>query len=119
MDALKCSMTLKLRVSRNSTQPVYMQVIEDFDAFVKPPLRTITVRFINVDYSFLDVELPETMFIQSGQAITLPTITGTYEDSDGNIFEPVSWSLGAFGETIGPIEHSTFCNLIMRKIDNE
>lgn len=119
MDALKCSMTLKLRVSRDSTPPVYMQVIEDFDAFVKPPLRTITVRFINVDHSFLDVALPETMYIQSGQTITLPTITGTYEDSDGNIFEPVAWSLGVFGEEIGPIEHSTFCNLIMRKIDNE
>jgi hypothetical protein len=118
MDALKFSINLKFRVTRDATTPAYMQVIEDFDAFIKPTLRTITVRFINVDYSFLLVELPATMYIQSGQSVTLPTITGEYEDSDGNVYEPVAWSLGAFGETVGPIEHSTFCNLIMHKIED-
>lgn len=116
LNALKYSTTLRLRVFVDKDfkfEP--MEVIEDFESFIKSTPKTISVRFINVDYGFLEVELPATMYILSGQSITLPTITGEYEDSDGNVFEPVAWSLGDFGETIGPIEHSTFCNLIFEQ----
>lgn len=116
MNALKYSITLRFRVRRDTVPAPYMQVIEDLEVFLKEAFPIITVRFVNFEHSDLNVELPQKMYIRTGQSITLPTITGYYSDSEGNMFEPVAWSLGNFGETIGPISKSTFCDLIMRQV---
>ena len=116
MNALKYSTTLRLRVHPSVQREPYMQVVEDLEVFLKEAFPIITVRFVNLEHSDLNVELPQKMYIRTGQSITLPTITGYYSDSDGNMFEPVAWSLGNFGETIGPLSKSTFCDLIMRQV---
>ena len=116
LNALKYSITLRLRVSRDKTPDVYMQVIEDLQTFIKTKLALLKVYFTNTEHGDLGVEIPSRMFCYYGDTFELPVVEGIYRDSDNHRWEPVGWTAGAFGETIGPLFENVTTNLIMERV---
>lgn len=116
LNALKYSITLRLRVSRDKAPGEYMQVIEDLWVFIKSKFPLIRVYFTNTTHPELDIEIPQQMFAYYGTGITLPTITGVYRDSEGKRWEPLAWDIGAFGETTQPLYANTTANLVIGEV---
>jgi len=78
-----------------------------------------TLEFTNETYPSIDVDLPDEIKANAGDQITLPTIDGEYEDND-NIYTPVSWNIGEFGESITLNENMTanlICTITPKYID--
>lgn len=116
LNALKFSTTLRLRCSRDKTPDEYMQVIERLDVFIKMAFPLIRVYFTNVSHPELDIEIPNQMFCYYGDTMVLPTIEGIYRDAENHRWQPVGWTLGGFGETIGPLYANTTTNLILERV---
>ena len=95
MNAMKYSITLRIRCAKNSLPEEKMQVYS-LDVFLKEVLKVVTVRFANPRAEF-SAELPNTIYTQKGSTVTLPTVTGTFVDSENNEWVPDRWSIGAFG----------------------
>ena len=62
-------------------------------------LATVSLSFINSRDAIL-VELPDNLLVQSGTTVTLPVLNGNYSDSDGLIWQPYSWTIGEFGDSL-------------------
>ena len=116
LNALKYSITLRLRVSRDKTPDVYMQVIEDLQTFIKTKLALLRVYFTNTEHENLDVNMPSQMFCYYGDTFVLPTVEGVYRDEDNLRWEPVRWNIGSFGETIGPLHENITADLVMEQV---
>lgn len=116
LNALKYSITLRLRVSRDKTPDVYMQVIEDLQTFIKTKLALLRVYFTNTEHENLDVNMPSQMFCYYGDTFVLPTVEGVYRDEDNHRWEPVRWNIGSFGETIGPLHENVTADLVMEQV---
>lgn len=116
LNALKYSITLRLRVSRDKTPDVYMQVIEDLQTFIKTKLALLRVYFTNTEHENLDVNMPSQMFCYYGDTFVLPTVEGVYRDEDNLRWSPVRWNIGSFGETIGPLHENVTADLVMERI---
>ena len=74
-----------------------------------------TVSFANPYYSYLDIPLPESITVDNGTSITLPTVSGEYEDEDHIIYTPYSWEIGQFGASY-TVRNNTTANLICEKM---
>lgn len=116
MNALKYSTTLRLRVHPSVQREPYMQVIQDLFVFIKMKLPLVRISFTNTEHPELDVEIPEQMYCYYGDTFVLPTITGIYRDSENHRWEPVSWSIGSFGQSIGPLYENVTANLVMQRV---
>ena len=115
MNALKYSTTLRLRVRPGTTPAPYMNVIENFEVFIKTKLALLRVYFTNTEHENLDVDMPSQMFCYYGDTFVLPTVEGVYRDEDNLRWEPVRWNIGAFGETIGPLHENVTADLVMEQ----
>lgn len=116
LNALKYSITLKLRCSRDTVPDEYMQVIQDLFVFIKMKFPLIRISFTNTEHADLGVEIPRQMFCYYGDTFVLPTVTGIYRDSENHRWEPVSWSIGSFGQSIGPLYENVTANLVMQRV---
>lgn len=116
LNALKYSITLRLRVSRDKTPDVYMQVIEDIQTFIKTKLALLRVYFTNTEHESLNVDMPSQMFCYYGDTFVLPTVEGVYRDEDNLRWSPVRWNIGSFGETIGPLHENVTTDLVMEQV---
>ena len=105
LDALVYSITLRFRVSQDMVPVEKMQVISDLSVFLKTRLQS-TVTFTNTDHKEFDTEYPESISVITNRRITLPTVTGEFEDKN-YIWTPSAWSIGAFGESYRVDENIT------------
>lgn len=117
LNALKYSITLKFRCSRDTVPDEYMQVIQDLFSFIKMKPPIIKFSFTNTEHPDLDVVMPNQMYCYYGDTIVLPIITGTYTDSENHSWKPVAWTLGAFGETIGPLYENATADLVLNIVE--
>lgn len=100
MDALKCSMTFKIRVTRDSTPPVYMEVIEDLRVFLKGLKQEFyTLSFTNTEHPDFTVELPDDIVVSVNSFVKLPSVSGEHEEG-GELWVPNGWDIGAFGSSV-------------------
>lgn len=116
LNALKYSITLKFRCSRDSVPDEYMQVIESLEVFLKTQFPLVRVYFTNTSHPEFDIDFPSRLFTYKGQYLTLPTVTGVYRDDDNHRWEPVAWTIGAFGAEYGPVNANTTANLVMQRV---
>lgn len=75
--------------------------------------RRAEISFVNNEYPQFYVEMPETMFVLKGTAIELPTVSGSFDDGEFE-YTPVSWSIGAFGESV-VVNEDTVVELVWNK----
>lgn len=68
---------------------------------VVPKGNTYTLSFTNTTYPQFDVSLPEDIIVLEGDSVTLPSVTGTFED-ENNTYTPQEWNIGSFGESYTP-----------------
>ena len=66
---------------------------------VQPKTVTYTLSFTNTEYPEFDLPLPEPIIAEEGSSVTLPSVTGVYED-DLNTYTPDRWDLGDFGDSV-------------------
>lgn len=100
MDALKCSMTFKIRVTRDSTPPVYMQVIEDIQTFLKGLKQEFyTLSFTNTEHPDFTVELPNDIVSEANTIVKLPSVYAK-EVIDDETWVPFAWDIGEFGQSV-------------------
>lgn len=116
MNALKYSTTLRLRVRPGTTPAPYMNVIENFEVFIKTKLALLRIYFTNTEHENLDVNMPSQMFCYYGDTFVLPTVEGVYRDEDNLRWSPVRWNIGSFGETIGPLHENVTADLVMEQV---
>lgn len=64
-----------------------------------PSIVECLVTFTNTSYPELPVKLPKYIVNFKWAYITLPTVTGTYED-EYNLYTPVRWSIGDFNTNV-------------------
>lgn len=117
LNCLKYSTTLRLRVYRDN--PNYDTTTIDVistEVFLKTKFPLIRVYFTNVSHPELSIEIPSQMFCYFGDTMVLPTIEGVYRDAENHRWQPVGWTLGGFGETIGPLYQNTTTNLIVERV---
>lgn len=79
-----------------------------------PDIQEYTITFTNLDYPDLPIDIPEPITDISGTVVTLPTISGEYEDVY-NYYTPESWSIGSFGSEIELSDNLT-ANLIFNVV---
>ena len=100
MDALKCSMTFKIRVTRDLTPPVYMEVIEDLSVFLKnQKVEFCTLSFTNDEHPDFSVDLPDDIIASVDSFVKLPSVSGEHEEG-GELWVPNEWDIGAFGQPV-------------------
>lgn len=116
LNALKYSITLRIRVTPQVEREPYMRVIESLDVFIKTAFPLIRVYFTNTSHPELGIDIPNQMFCYYGDTMVLPTIEGIYRDAENHRWQPVAWTLGGFGETIGPLYQNTTTNLIVERV---
>ena len=75
----------------------------------------VTLSFINTYYQTLEIPLPEPITVDNGDLVTLPLVTGEYEDDEGVRWYPLRWSAGEFGDTITPND-SMIISLICERL---
>lgn len=73
---------------------------------VVPKVVTYTVSFENTTYPDFDVSIPDSIIVPEGDSITLPSVSGEYEDEEYT-YTPLKWSIGEFGEVIIPDSNLT------------
>lgn len=105
LDALKYSITLRFRVSQDAVPVEKMQVISDLAVFLKTKLQS-TVTFTNNEHPEFNVEFPSSISITTNHRISLPEVTGEFEDAD-YIWTPNAWTIGSFGESYRVDENIT------------
>ena len=71
-----------------------------------------TITFTNTTHPEFEVEFPESITVEDGESVSLPSVSGSFEDS-GYEYTPLEWSIGAFGESFTPTEDVT-ANLLWK-----
>ena len=79
-----------------------------------PDIQEYTITFTNLDYPDLPIDIPDPITDISGTVVTLPTISGKYEDVY-NYYTPESWSIGSFGEEI-ELSDNLIANLVFNVV---
>lgn len=59
----------------------------------------VTLSFVNEYYQTLEIPLPEPITVDNGDLVTLPLVTGEYEDEEHIKWYPLRWSIGNFEES--------------------
>lgn len=100
MDALKFSMNLKFRVTKDATPPAYMEVIEDLSVFLKGLKQEFyTLSFTNTDHPDFTVELPDDIVSEANTIVKLPSVYAK-EVIDDETWVPFAWDIGEFGQSV-------------------
>lgn len=71
----------------------------------------VTLSFVNEYYQTLEIPLPEPRTVDNGDLVTLPLVTGEYEDEHMVIWEPHSWDIGHFGASIA-LRYDTVAHIL-------
>jgi hypothetical protein len=111
LNALKYSITLKFRCSRDTVPDEYMQVIQDLFVFLKMQNEAI-LSFQNTSHPEFDAQLPNPISVTKGRSVNLPFVGGEFED-DNYKWTPSGWTLGAFGALI-QLNESMTADLLWR-----
>ena len=59
----------------------------------------VTLSFVNAYYQTLEIPLPDPRTVDNGDLVTLPSVTGEYEDEDHIKWYPLRWDIGEFGSS--------------------
>lgn len=78
---------------------------------------SVTLTFQNETYPQFEVELPDPILVESGNEVTLPSVSGQFVEN-GITYTPESWDIGAFGESV-TLEMNTTAILLWRIEPNE
>ena len=111
LNALKYSITLKFRCSRDTVPDEYMQVIQDLFVFLKMQNEAI-LSFQNTSHPEFDAQLPNPISVTKGRSVNMPFVGGEFED-DNYKWTPSGWTLGNFGALI-QLNESMTADLLWR-----
>lgn len=75
----------------------------------------VTLSFENATYPQFDVELPDSMLVEKGSNVTLPSVYGEFEE-DGTTYIPENWDIGGFGESV-IVDLDTTAILLWRTVE--
>jgi hypothetical protein len=115
MDALKFSMNLKFRVTKDATPPAYMEVIEDLSVFLKglkPEFYTLS--FTNTDHPDFTVELPDDIVVSANAFVKLPSVSGKHTE-DEETWVTSRWDIGEFGSSF-KMDEDKVANLLWEEL---
>lgn len=113
LNAMKYSLTLRLRCSRSTTPDIKMAVIEDLQVFLKGLGKLKHVRYECPQFPDFDMGIETLQYCPEGDSVVLPFVSGIYRDGDNTRWEPISWNVGPFGGQYGPITDDMTVNLVM------
>lgn len=116
LNAMKYSITLRLRCSRNTAPVEKMRVIEDLQVFIKGLGLLKKIRYLCSQFPQFDMGIETTEYCRYGNSITLPIVSGIYRDNDGIRWEPLAWNVGQMGDTFGPVLDDMTINLFMGEV---
>lgn len=116
LNAMKYSITLRLRCARDTVPEEKMQVIEDLQVFIKGLGRLKRIHYTCSQFPDFDMGIETSEYCYEGKSIVLPFVSGVYRDTDNQRWEPVVWDKGPMGGTFGPVTSDTTINLIMGEI---
>lgn len=116
LNAMKYSITLRLRCSRNTAPVEKMRVIEDLQVFIKGLGLLKKIHYLCSQFPQFDMGIETFEYCRYGDSITLPVVSGIYRDSDGVRWEPLAWDVGQMGETFGPVLDDITINLFMGEV---
>lgn len=116
LNAMKYSITLRLRCSRNTVPEPKMQVIEDLRVFIKGLGLLKRIHYTCSQFPDFDMGIETSEYCYEGKSIVLPFVSGVYRDTDNQRWEPIVWDKGPMGGTFGPVTSDTTINLIMGEI---
>lgn len=116
LNAMKYSITLRLRCSRNTVPEPKMQVIEDLSVFIKGLGLLKRIHYTCSQFPDFDMGIETSEYCYEGKSIVLPFVSGIYRDTDNKRWEPIVWDKGPMGGTFGPVTSDTTINLIMGEI---
>ena len=116
MNAMKYSITLRIRCSRSASPDVKMAVIEDLDVFIKSLGRLKKIRYVCTRFQDFDMGIETLQYCVEGKSVVLPFVGGIYRDGDNRRWEPIAWSVGQFGAQYGPITDDETVNLYMGEV---
>lgn len=116
LNAMKYSITLRLRCSRNTMPETKMQVIEDLRVFIKGLGLLKRIHYTCSQFPDFDMGIETSEYCYEGKSIVLPFVSGVYRDTDNQRWEPIVWDKGPMGGTFGPVTSDTTINLIMGEI---
>lgn len=113
MTAMKYSLTLRLVCSRDGAVMPKMEVIEDFQTFIKGLGKLKRIRYICSQFPDFDMGLETLQYCTEGNTLVLPFVSGIYRDGDNTRWEPLTWNVGPFGGQYGPITDDVTIDLVM------
>ena len=116
LNAMKYSITLRLRCSRNTVPEPKMQVIEDLHVFIKGLGLLKRIHYTCSQFPDFDMGIETSEYCYEDKSIVLPFVSGVYRDTDNQRWEPIVWDKGPMGGTFGPVTSDTTINLIMGEI---
>lgn len=116
MTAMKYSITLRLNCSRSGASLPKMEVIEDFQAFIKGLGKLKRIRYVCEKFPDFDMGIETLQYCEEGKSVVLPFVGGIYRDVDNRRWEPIAWSVGQFGAQYGPITDDETVNLYMGEV---
>lgn len=116
LNAMKYSITLRLRCSRNTVPEPKMQVIEDLRVFIKGLGLLKRIHYTCSQFPDFDMGIETSEYCYEGKSVVLPFVSGVYRDTDNQRWEPIVWDKGPMGGTFGPVTSDTTINLIMGEI---
>lgn len=116
LNAMKYSITLRLRCSRNTAPVEKMRVIEDLQVFIKGLGLLKKIHYLCSQFPQFDMGIETMEYCRYGNSITLPVVSGIYRDNDGIRWEPLAWNVGQMGDTFGPVLDDMTINLFMGEV---
>ena len=75
----------------------------------------VSLSFQNTTYPQFDVELPNTIFVERGSNVTLPSVYGEFVEDD-TTYIPENWDIGGFGESV-VVDIDTTAILLWRTVE--
>ena len=115
MDALKFSMNLKFRVTKDATPPAYMEVIEDLRVFLKGLKQEFyTLSFTNTDHPDFTVELPDDIVVSANAFVKLPSVSDKHTE-DEKTWVTSRWDIGEFGSSV-KMDEDKVANLLWEEL---
>jgi len=75
----------------------------------------VTLSFVNAYYQTLEIPLPDPRTVDNGDLVTLPSVTGEYEDEDHIKYTPYAWDIGQFGQEY-ILRTDTAANILCEKM---
>lgn len=75
----------------------------------------VTLSFVNAYYQTLEIPLPGPKIADNSDLVTLPLVTGEYEDEEHIKYTPYAWDIGQFGQEY-VLRTDTTANILCEKM---